>query len=93
MRGGERLQCFTALGIVLEGEIEQADMGGGFRPFRRAVRWLETRPASIRPLLDRPGFALSGAGWGARLRYGFLEIDPASMDAIAAAMRAQEMPR
>jgi hypothetical protein len=71
---------------VLDDAIEQVDMGQGFRPFRRAVRYFDARPAPIRPLLDQPGFALSGPGWGARLRFGLLNIDPASMDAIAKAM-------
>jgi len=85
-RGSERLQCFTAFGTVLDDTIEQVDMGGGFRPYRRAVRWLKADPAPIRLLLGMPGFALSGQGWGARLRYGLVAIDPASMDLIAAAM-------
>ena len=88
MGGRDRLQCFTAIGVVLEDDVHQADMGGGFRPFRRAIRYLEARPASIRVMLDRPGFALAGNGWGARLRYGLLRIDQTSMDAIAAAMGA-----
>jgi len=86
--GGDRLQSFTAIGVVLGGEIYQADMGGGFRPFQRAVRYLKARPVPIRPLLERPGFALAGKGWGARLRFGLLRIDEPSMDAIAAAMGA-----
>jgi hypothetical protein len=90
LRGGKRLQCLTALGVVLDGEIEQIDLGGGFRPFRRAVCWLASRPAPIRPLLDAPGFALSGPRWGARLRYGLLEIDEASMAMIASTMGVTE---
>jgi hypothetical protein len=89
-RDGERVQSFTAYGTVADGAIEQVDMGGGFRPYRRSVRWFSSRPAPIRPLLDKPGFALSGAGWGARLRYGLVEIDLASMAAIAAAMGISE---
>lgn len=88
--GTGRLQCFTAFGVVLDHTIEQVDMDGSSRPFRRAVRWLNARAAPIRPLLEKPGFALSGPGWGARLRYGLLGIDPASMDAIAVAMGAVE---
>ena len=61
-------------------------MGGGFRPFRRAVRYAEANPAPIRQLIDRDGFALSGSGWGARLRFGLLRIDGPSMAAIAEAM-------
>ena len=85
--GRDRLQAFTAIGVVLDGAVEQADMGGGFRPFRRAVRYLDAQPVSIRPLLDRAGFALSGKDWGARLRYGLLQIDEASMELIAGSLR------
>jgi hypothetical protein len=88
--GRDRLQSFVALAIVSSGPVYQVDMGDGFRPFRRAVRYLDTRAAPIRPLLDRPGFALSGASWGARLRFGLLRIDAASMDMIADAMGARE---
>lgn len=86
MGGCDRLQSFTAIGVVQKGDIEQADMGGGFRPFRRRVRYLKAQPAPIRPLLDRPGFALAGPGWGGRLRFGLMSIDEASMDAIIKAM-------
>jgi len=82
----DRLQRFTAIGVVQAGDVEQADMGGGFRPFRRRVRYFKARAAPIHPLLDRPGFALAGAGWGGRLRLGLLSIDEPSMDAIAKAM-------
>lgn len=85
--GGERLQCFTALGVVQGESIEQVDMGGGFRPFRRTVRFEATAmAASIAALQALPGFTLKGAGWGARLRFGLLVIDEPSMDLIAAAM-------
>ena len=84
--GGAPVQAFVALGDVLGGEIEQVDMGQGFGPFRRKVDYVHVRPAPIRPLLERPGFALSGKNWGARLRFGLLEIDRASMTMIAKAM-------
>lgn len=85
--GGECLRCFTAFGVVQDDAIEQVDMGGGFRPFRRAVRF---EPAAlvvpIAALQALPDFAIKGAGWGARLRFGLLVIDERSMDLIAAAM-------
>ena len=80
------LQSFTAFGVVRDDALEQADMGGGFRPFRRAVTWRAARPAPVRPLLGLPGFALSGPNWGARLRYGLVAIDLDSMASIAVAM-------
>jgi hypothetical protein len=85
--GRDRLQRFTALGVVADGEVRQADMGDGFKPWRRAVHYdPRGRDAPIHPLLGLPGFALGGPGWGARLRFGLLQVDEASMDAIAAAM-------
>src|SRR3954454_20079287 len=83
--GSDRLQAFTAIGFVADDIVVQVDVGGGFHPFRRTVTWARGYTAPVRPLLNHPEFALSGPGWGARLRYGLLEIDPASMDAIAAA--------
>lgn len=87
--GRDRCRCFTAVGVVEDGKVDQVDMGGGFRPCRRAVRYLEAQPAPIEPLLGHPGFALTGKGGGARLRFGLLRIDESSMDAIAAAMSAK----
>ncbi len=86
--GSDRLQAFTAVGLVADDLVVQVDMGGGFHPFRRNVEWAQGHAAPVRALLELPGFALSGPGWGARLRYGLLEIDAASMDAIEAAMGA-----
>ena len=65
-------------------------MGGGFRPFRREIDYVKSRSAPVGPLLDTPGFALAGKGWGAKLRYGLVAIDEASMDAIAEAMCAAD---
>ncbi|MBV8537552.1 MAG: EVE domain-containing protein [Alphaproteobacteria bacterium] len=87
MAGGEKVQGFTALGHALDDEVYQVDMGGGFRPFRRRVRYLAAELVPIRFLLDRPGFALAGRGWGAKFRTGLVSIDGASMDMIAQAMR------
>jgi len=86
-RGGDRLQTFTALGIVAAGSPYQVDMGGGFRPFRRDVAWLPAAETPIRPLLPHLGLA-AGGSWGYRLRFGLFAIDAADMDVIAAAMRA-----
>ncbi len=43
-----RLQAFTALGAVGEGEVWQAEMGPGFKPFRRRVDY--------EPVQDAPSF-------------------------------------
>ena len=38
-RNKDRLQAFTAIGTVKQGKPFQADMGFGFKPFRREVAW------------------------------------------------------
>lgn len=86
-RGRDRLQAFTALGTVRDGRIYQADMGFGFRPFRRDVDWHE---AGIAPLAAVQARLLltQDRNWGHRLRRGLLEILPEDMAEIAAAMFA-----
>ncbi|WP_431256786.1 EVE domain-containing protein [Roseateles chitinivorans] len=87
MGGKDRLQCFTALGTVRDGDAYEVDMGGGFRPFRRDVDWQSsTREASIHPLLDRLAFTAGKTNWGHAFRFGLIEIDAADMGLIAAEM-------
>ncbi len=40
-RNKDRLQAFTAIGTVKNSKPYQADMGFGFKPFRREVAWHE----------------------------------------------------
>lgn len=79
-------QSFTAAGAVLAGAPYQYDMGGGFVPFRRDVRWDDAGIASIRPLLDRLGFTRGRRQWGYAFRFGLLEIDADDMATIRSAM-------
>jgi hypothetical protein len=84
--GGEPLQAFTAIGAVRTGEVYQADMGGGFMPFRVDVGWLPCTEATIRPLLEQLSFIRDPAHWGAAFRFGHLEVPEADFRLIAAAM-------
>ena len=86
MGGGSKCQAFTAIGIVADGEPYQFDMGGGFKPFRRDVSWWQSNEAPIHLLLDELGFT-TGRGWGAKLRFGLIEVSDADMDVIEKAMR------
>ncbi|WP_119152970.1 EVE domain-containing protein [Caldimonas tepidiphila] len=88
--GGERLQAFTALGVVSEGEPYLFDMGGGFRPFRRDVGWLPSHAAPIRPLLAELEWTAGQPNWGARLRYGLFPVSGHDMERIAQAMQAPQ---
>jgi hypothetical protein len=80
--GKDRLQAFTAVGVVKLGNPYQADMGVGFRPFRRDVAWSEISEVPIRPLLDSLAFTRDNPNWGYKLRLGVFEIDGEDMELI-----------
>ena len=65
-RGGEPLQCFTAIGRITDEEPYQATMSPSFRPWRRRMLFLPSEPASILPLLDALGFIKDKQRWGSR---------------------------
>ena len=70
------------------GEVYQADMGGGFEPFRVAVDWLPCAETPIRPLIAQLSFIRDPAHWGAAFRFGHLEVPEADFRLIAEAMGA-----
>ncbi|MGY8661563.1 EVE domain-containing protein [Bradyrhizobium sp. UFLA05-109] len=80
--GKDRLQTFTAIGVVEPGVPYQADMGGGFRPFRRDVAWSDVAEVPIRPLLESLAFARDNPNWGYKLRLGLFEILTEDMELI-----------
>ena len=84
--GTDRLQAFTALGIVRHVEAYQVDMGGGFHPFRRDIDWFATRPAPIKPLLDRLELTGGQRNWGQKFRFGLVAISALDMAVVAEAM-------
>ena len=86
MRGGDPVQGFTAIGVVAPGEPYPFDMGDGFVPFRRDVRFFEAQDAPIRPLLDRLSFTKGHKSWGYAFRRGAFEITEDDYRIIAAAM-------
>jgi hypothetical protein len=84
--GKDRLQAFTLIGTVTDDRVYQADMGEGFRPFRRDVRYLEAEEAPILPLIDKLDLTRGKRNWGYSFRFGLVEIGKADFDTIAAAM-------
>jgi hypothetical protein len=85
-RGQDRLQSFTAIGRVGDDVPYQAEMGGGFHPFRRHVDWLAAEETPIKPLLERLEFTRSRRSWGYQLRFGLFEISTQDIATIATAM-------
>jgi len=76
-----------------QGTPYQADMGFGFRPYRRDVAWHEAEPTPLAALKDALAFT-QDKNWGYRLRQGVVEISDADMTTIADAMfKASAPPR
>ncbi len=88
----DTLQAFTALGTVGRAAPYPYDMGGGFVPWRRDVRWHPAHEAPIRPLLDALDFTRGIRSWAAPLRFGLLGISDADFARIAAAMDLELAP-
>ena len=89
-RGKDRLQAFTALGRVREGEPYQVDMGGDFAPYRRDVDWEDCHPTPIKSLLTRLAFTAGRSNWGYAFRFGLLSIEETDFLTIEAAMRRSD---
>ena len=87
--GADKLQAFTAIGVVAAGAPYRHNMGGCFRPFRRDVRWRRSDAAPVAPLLDALDFTAGRRNWGHKLRFGLFEVSDGDIERIAAAMRAR----
>ena len=79
-------QAFTAIGVVRDDRIYQADMGGGFLPFRRDVDFRQAHEAPIRPLLESLSFTQGNKNWGYAFRFGLLKVTANDIALIAHAM-------
>lgn len=87
MRGGDRLQEFTALGRVTGTEPYQVEMSPDFHPWRLTVDFLAVTPAPARPLVPDLDFIPDPKRWGYPFRRGLFEIGRADFLRIATAMR------
>jgi EVE domain len=91
--GKDKLQSFTAIGIVKGGVPYQVDIGGGFCPFRRDVNWRTAEEAPIKPLIGSLQFTAANSNWGFQLRFGLFEISEHDMTIIATAMGVMPVTR
>ena len=89
--GANLLQCFTALGRIVDGEPYQVNMGGGFLPFRRNVHWLKAKVTPITPLLGLLEFSAGKKNWGYPLRFGLFEVSDHDFERIAQAMGVESL--
>ena len=86
MERSELYQKFTAIGIVVDDEAYQIDLGNDFKPFRRNIEYFDAKHLVIRPLIPLLPFIKNKKSWGYVFRYGFLEIDQKSFEVIAHGM-------
>lgn len=89
--GNEKLQAFTAIGQVVGENVYQFDMGGGFVPFRRDVKYLHCVDVPIQPLIPHLTFIENKSSWGYLFRFGFFEIPKADFDLIASQMTTEKI--
>jgi len=72
-RGGQPLRAFTAVGLVLDAHAYQFDMGDGFIPWRRDIRYLARNPVLLHDLRDQLEFTRDPS-WGVLARRGHFEV-------------------
>jgi hypothetical protein len=84
--GSEKLQAFTAIAEVVGEEVYSVDMGDGFVPARRKVKFLPCREVSLAPLVQSLAFIRNKTNPGAIFRFGFFEIPPGDYEKIAGQM-------
>ena len=81
------MKRFTAIARVKEGEVYQADMGGGFTPYRRDVEFLSCAETSIQALIEKLTFIRNKQSWGSGFRFGFFEIPKEDFETISKKMK------
>jgi hypothetical protein len=85
---GEPLRAFTALGRIVGATAYPFDMGGGFVPYRRDVRYAKgVREVPVSTLASELSFVTPS--WGMLARRGHFEISMADLERIARAMGAR----
>lgn len=86
---GRPLQCFTAIGQIIDDEPFQVKMRPDFKPFRRQVQFHDCEEISIRPLLNNLAFIKDKQKWGFPFRRGLFMIEQDDFLQIAEAMNVE----
>lgn len=81
-----KLQAFTAIGIVRDGRVYQFEMSPDFKPFRCNV---DFKPCNEIPIAKlKSELSITRGSWGMTFRRGHIEIPIKDFKKIAAAMKA-----
>ena len=83
-------QEFTAVGFVSGEEVYAYDMGNGFIPFRRNIRYLNAKSISIKPFIEKLNFIKNKKQWGYSFRFGAFEISADDFQLISEAMKVKD---
>lgn len=86
--GGAPLRAFTAIGQVAGTEVYPHDMGGGFVPHRRVVRYVAAKEVMLDVIKEKLELC-ARLNWGMALRRGHLALGASDFATIAAAMGVQ----
>jgi hypothetical protein len=89
--GKDKLQSFVSFGIVQSGNPYEFDMGKGFVPWRRDVRYLPAHETPIAPLIEQFEFVEDRTRWGYKFRFGLFKISDHDMRLIAQAMQVEAL--
>lgn len=84
-------QMFTAIGKVIDDHIYKFDMGNGFIPFRRNIKFYPCKEIDIHPLINELSFIQNKNRWGYHFRYGHLKIPKEDFLLIAREMDIDEI--
>ena len=86
----DRLQSFVSIGVVHGDHPYEADMGNGFVPWRRDIRYASAAlGAPVLPLVGQFDFVDDPKHWGGKVRFGLFEVNDHDFGLIAAAMQAE----
>ncbi len=86
----DKCQEFTALGKVTDDETYQFRASEDFCPTRRNIDFLQSKDASILPLINDLNFIQNKKNWGYPFRFGFFEINQHDFNLISAQMLQQD---
>jgi len=87
--GVDKLRSFVSIGVVHGDQPYAFDMGNGFVPWRRDVRYASAQEAPILPLIAQFDFVDDPKHWGSKFRFGLIEVNDHDFGLIAAAMNAE----
>ncbi|MFK7824516.1 MAG: EVE domain-containing protein [Oligoflexales bacterium] len=86
MNHPEPCKSFTAIGEVIDNIPYQIEQFPGFDPYRRNIRYCNTKNVPIQEMMDCLEFIKKTPNWGLTIRRGFFEISASDFSIISKRM-------